>query len=237
MALRLTPIVVVGLAALAVSLPPLALRRRALLLVSFVLGFALFLAVASKKLDRYALPLFPVLAILAGLGLWSLWRGVRARVGRYAAAALIALACAAQAGALLSVQPYALAYYNPLLGGGPAAQRALLVGWGEGLDQVAAYLNAQPDAARARIAIYYPQVLNFQGLVRGSVQRYGDPWRADYVVDYVSAAQRGQTPSEVVGLEPRHTVQIGGIEYARVYQLAPPRPIRATAPVVDSEGQ
>ena len=55
---------------------------------------------------------------------------------------------------LAVVAPYALAYYNPLVGGGPAASRVLLVGWGEGLDQVAAYLNAQPSSERQLIAIY-----------------------------------------------------------------------------------
>ena len=41
----------------------------------------------------------------------------------------------------------------------------LLVGWGEGLDQVAAYLNAQPSSERQLIAIYFPLELNFQGMV------------------------------------------------------------------------
>jgi 4-amino-4-deoxy-L-arabinose transferase-like glycosyltransferase len=233
-----TPIVVAGLVALAVLGPPPALRWRALLLVGFVVGFALFLTVASKKLDRYALPLFPVLAILAGLGLWSLWRHVLELAGRFAmpvldGPALVVLVGVVQALSLVWAHPYPLAYYNPLLGGGPAARRALLVGWGEGLDQVAAYLEAQPGADAARIAIYYPQVLNFQGLVRGTVQRYGDPRPADYVVDYVSAAQRGHTPAEVAGLAPRHTVRINGILYARVYQLTPPTPIGAHEPTTD----
>ena len=46
--------------------------------------------------------------------------------------------------ARVSTYPYYLSYYNPLLGGGPAAQRTVMVGNGEGLDQVAEWLNAQP---------------------------------------------------------------------------------------------
>ncbi len=41
--------------------------------------------------------------------------------------------------------PYYLSYYNPLLGGGAVAQRTLLIGWGEGMDQAGAWLREQPD--------------------------------------------------------------------------------------------
>jgi hypothetical protein len=124
------------------------------------------------------------------------------------------------------VAPYPLAYYNPLLGGGPGAVRILLVGWGEGLDQVAAYLNNQPNPEQQLITVYFPLELNFQGMVAGTVTQFGDDRPVNYVVDYVNAAQREQTPSEVVGLQPAYEVWINGIEYARVFHLDPPRPVR-----------
>src|SRR5205823_3146884 len=129
----------------------------------------------------------------------------------------------AQALPLVMVAPYALAYYNPIVGGGPAADHVLLVGWGEGLDQVAAYLNAQPDPGSQFIAVYFPLELNFQGMVAGTVTQFGDPRPINYVVDYVSAMQRDQTPPEVTGLVPVKEVWINGILYARVYHLVPPR--------------
>ncbi len=241
LAFRLAPMVVVGLAAVAILLPPPALRLWSLLLVGFVVGFSLLLVVASKKLDRYALPLFPVLAILAGLGLSSMWvvgrrllPGVDARPSVYAGLAILVVGLG-QVAALVPVRAYPLAYYNPLLGGGRTAERALLVGWGEGLDQVADFLNEQPEADASHIAIYYPQVLNFQALVRGTVLRYGDPRPADWIVDYVSAAQRGHTPSEVAGRAPRRVVRINGIDYARVYQLSPSRPVGVRFAPIEEE--
>jgi hypothetical protein len=130
------------------------------------------------------------------------------------------------------VWPYALAYYNPLAGGGPVAERAILVGWGEGLDQVAAYLNAQPDAATAVIGVYAPYAGNFQPSVRGDVIAFGRAGTVDYVVDYVNGAQRRHTPSAVVGRTPDHTVWINGIAYARVYRFSPPVALRRLPPVV-----
>ena len=104
----------------------------------------------------------------------------------------------------------------------------MLVGWGEGLDQVADYLNAQPNAAQSRIAIYYPLVLNFQGMVAGTLHRFGDPIPTDYVVDYVNASQRGQLPREVYGRTPDFVVEMNGIVYAQVFKLDPPRILSTT---------
>ncbi|MDP8922635.1 MAG: hypothetical protein M3O34_07135 [Chloroflexota bacterium] len=238
---RLAPVVMAGLVALLVVLPSPARRRQVSLLAGFTFGFLVFVTLASKKLDRYALPLFPSLALLAGLGIWMAYEelaGRIARVGRHAQrwllAGFVGVAAAGQALALASVAPYPLAFYNPLVGGGPAAERVMLVGWGEGLDRVAAYLNAQPNAAAARIAIYYPLVLNFQGMVAGTLHRFTDSVPTDYVVDYVNAAQRGQTPPEVYGLRPDFIVELNGIVYARVFRLDPPR-LLSTAEVAPSE--
>ncbi len=223
LAFRLTPLALLGLTLLAIFLPPPHLRRQTVLLVDLALGFLVFLTIASKKLDRYALPLFPSLSILAAVGLWVAWLRIRPKVTPRMLTAGLALFTLGQALPLLTVAPYLLAYYNPLLGGGQAAKRVLLVGWGEGLDQAAAYLNAQPGAAASRIAVYFPMVRNFQGMVAGTVQRYGVNEPADYVVDYVNAAQRRQSPAEVWGRPADHTVVINGIEYARVYRFSPPR--------------
>jgi 4-amino-4-deoxy-L-arabinose transferase-like glycosyltransferase len=226
LAFRLSPPVFVGVAILAIILPPAALRRHATLLVSFALGFLLFLTIANKKLDRYALPLFPSLSILAGIGLWSLWAWLRPKAPPGLFALAVVLVAMLQALPVIGTSPYLLGYYNPLLGGPRAAERVMLVGWGEGLDQVAAYLNAQPGAADSRIAVYFPMERNLQGMVSGTVQRFGDREPADYVVDYLSASQRRQTPVEVAGTQPEFVATINGVEYARVYRIQPPRVIR-----------
>jgi hypothetical protein len=233
---RLSPLAVAGLVALGVLLPPRSLRRPTFLLLLFVVGFVLFLSLASKKLDRYSLPIFPSLDLLAGIGLWTLgtWiapylgpgrLGTRTRRTALALAAVILVI--GHSLPLAMVAPYPLAYYNPLVGGGPAAGRVLLVGWGEGLDQVAAHLNAQPSPEQQLIAVYFPLELSFQGMVTGTVTQFGDPRPVSYLVDYVNAAQRGQTPSEVAGLVPEREVWINGILYARIFRIDPPRRVRS----------
>ena len=83
------------------------------------------------------------------------------------------------------------------------------------------------------IAIYFPLELNFQGMVAGTVTQFGDPRSIDYVVDYVSATQRGQSPPEVTGLAPVREVWINGIRYARLYRLSPPRRVQTAGPPIE----
>lgn len=232
---RLSPLTLAGLLALGVLLPPRAKLRQTMLLLLCVVGFILFLSLAGKKLDRYTLPVFPSLDLLAGLGLWTLglWlapylarTGLLQRTRQLVVGAALAALTVAQAIPLAMVAPYALAYYNPMVGGGPAAGRVLLVGWGEGLDQVAAFLNAEPNPETHVIGVYFPLELNFQGMVIGRVVQLGDPLPVNYVVDYVNASQRGQTPPEVAGMVPVKEVWINGIQYARVYRFETARRIR-----------
>lgn len=222
LALRGTPVACLGLACLV--LIPWWERRddryatRVWVLIGLAVAFVAFMSLGAKKLDRYIVPAFPFLDVLAGLGLWLAGSSVatRARV-----LALIPLAVLlAQPLQWWASQPYPLAYYNPLMGGGPTAERLILVGWGEGLDQAAAYLNAQPDAAQSTVAVYYPLTVNFQAVLRGTAVNQGREDTSTFVVDYVNARQRRQTPRQVIGVVPDYVVRINGIDYARIYRRA-----------------
>ena len=224
--LRLAPLTLIGLAACAVLWRRITREQRtiALTLVAYCVGFGLMMSVAPKKFDRYLLPTFPALGLLAGLGLWMTVRRVRpeqrgqlAGVGVAVAAVLV---LAAQAAVLAPVFSYPLAYYNPLLGGSALAQRAILVGWGEGLDQAAGYLNRQAlPLGEPTVATSYHRVLQAQ--LRGSALPLERVRMADYVVPYVNTLQRGaegEILAPYLAATPEHTVRINGIEYARVYR-------------------
>ena len=132
-----------------------------------------------------------------------------------------------QAATLLPVVRYPLAYYNPLLGGGRLAERLVLVGWGEGLDQVGAWIDAQPrPLGEPTVATSYHRVLQAQ--LDGSAVPLEHVRMADYVVPYVNTLQRG---ADTDVLAPYLTARtrstpspINGIEYARVYGGRTTRP-------------
>lgn len=208
-------------------------NRWLLLLALFVVLFVAAISVMAKKFDRYALPVFPALTILAAAGICRtadvLWR----RLGRVvvvspqrlivAGYALVVIGLAAN---LYSYYPYYLAYYSPLFGGGPAAEQILPVGWGEGLELAAAFIAAQPDGRDRPIAVFYQSVLSpFAPAGVAPLQAINAPRRVDYAVTYIDQLQRNTRPEihrPFHRLQPLHTVRIHGINYAYVYQVPPP---------------
>lgn len=137
MALRLTPWTLLGLllavaAAMGLMGSPFARDRLVLtnprqwvymLLALFVLLFVLMMSALPKKFDRYALPVFPTLNILAAAGwIWLLDRVVACfssvTLRRWRIQVL--MWCVISLGLMANLawyHPYQLAYYNPLLGG------------------------------------------------------------------------------------------------------------------------
>jgi hypothetical protein len=218
--LRLSPVALAGIVALIWWRGGQA-RSLALVLLTAAAIVGLALTVAPKKADRYIIPVIPIVVTLAALGVAEL-----ARYGRRVWRAAVPTVClAVLAISLIGVRPYPLSYYNPLLGGGPAASRLLLVGWGEGLDQVASYLNRQADAPNQTAAVLYPDSLDAQFAGQAVPLTAYD--LADVAVRYIAADQRDLTPpaldAALEHMSPELEVEINGIRYARVYRLPSPR--------------
>ena len=250
LAYRLAPLTVLGLVLLALTWRRLVPSRRpaALALLAYLLGFLLMMTLGAKKLDRYILPMVPALGVLAALGLAGAYGWLRDQMTavaargdgaaasppvpqtpwRATAAALVVVLAAWPAAA---TYPYFLSYYNPLLGGGPAAQRTVMVGNGEGLDQVAAWLNQQPNAPDQWVVSHSFDILQARIVGSGEALRDRVPSNADYLVLYRFQIQIGHSPrvlDEYLNRQtPVHAVWINGIEYARIYKG--PKQLRAQA--------
>jgi hypothetical protein len=114
------------------------------------------------------------------------------------------------------------------------APQVYYVGWGEGLDQMARYLNQKPGAAQLEVSSWYHRELI--PFFLGSADRLdpkGDtdlmPWHtADYVVFYLNQVQRDNPSQALVNyirsLEPEHVVHLKGIDYAWLYRTPEPIP-------------
>ena len=242
LALRLTPLSMLGLGLLPLSLwrngrrrELLAVLRLAALLAGAALLFTIAMSVFPKKFNRYLVPAFPALDILAAIGWWGAWRVCatwlagwlgtrRARAGWLAGAAL-ALAAALDAA---SWHPYEIAAFNQLLGGAQAGAATFVVGWGEGYEQAAAWLNAQPDIRGVASVTRLP-VVQAPYMQRGALARTPDsgalPPDSGYIVVGVQQVQRG-APSPPFDAfygraAPLHTVTIHGVPYLWIYQVPP----------------
>jgi hypothetical protein len=232
--LRASPLEIVGLLVL-----PLAawrsLRQKMaghpvhVALALFVVTFLVFETLSSKKMVRYSLPAFPVIDIFVALGLLRLadrlarltrWQALQ----RWALSALGGLVLLGQGWLVAANCPYYLTYYNPLAGGAPGAAQVMDVGWGEGLNEAAAYLNQQPGSASLQVTSDYNLTFSpfFAGEANEFDGRMDTAMKSDYLVFY-----RRQLQSELHDpnlwhyfdqhYEPVKSVTLQGLDYALIY--------------------
>jgi 4-amino-4-deoxy-L-arabinose transferase-like glycosyltransferase len=225
---------------------PLSARRRGVggeigravdwYLLAFVILFTVFMTLGGKRSNRYLLPAWPALYLLAGLGLArlaTLLPALRvARGARLATAGLLAILLVLPA---VASHPYYLSYFNPLAGGGLTAPRLVKIGWGEGLDRVGQWLQAHPDAAALRVGAPYPSALSpfFSGRQSGVTAS-----QLDHVVTYIKQTQEGD-PSPAwlryfLAEPPLAVVRLAGIEYARIYAGPSMQPAMANEAAFDT---
>jgi hypothetical protein len=202
-------------------------------LIVFALGFMLFMSAGSKRSDRYALPIFPALSIAASMG-WTalvlfIWNSSRRTVFRVIASVLLLTPIIGQVALAVVHQPYFLTYFNPLMGGARRAPEVLQIGWGEGLDEAARYLNAMPGAEDLTVASWYERVfseffvgkaLNIEDQPTISSVEVESILDADFIVIYYHQFQRAM-PENLLDLlegeEPIHRLWFNGLEYVRIY--------------------
>ncbi len=224
---RGSPVLLVGvLMGVGMGLFP-AWRRRlpspsALAALALTLGGALLgLSLQATKIDRYLVPLFPGLALLAAAALSALPVPIALLRLRGPAWLLpVVLVGVLQGGMLLSSFPYYLTYYNPLLGGAARAVGLLMIGNGELLDQAAAWLNAHTDPQDTPVASWYSR--SFGPYYRGPTWIFSKWPEADYAVLYINQIQRQEPSPDVIryfeGQRPVHVIRYGGVEYVRIYR-------------------
>jgi 4-amino-4-deoxy-L-arabinose transferase-like glycosyltransferase len=244
--LRSTPWVVIGVILalyFTVRLRHRMKDTRSLWLYVVVISAAMMLN--AKKFDRYLLPIFPVMDVLAawgwGLLLERLIETVRRRYAEETAfLAVVAVMAVSQFAMVWPTRPYYLSYYNPLAGGTRTAPRLILVGWGEGMDQTGRYLSQKPNAENLVVA--NQDVNMFHTFFVGQAYRITEVplTEPDYFVLYVNRVQREYDPDLLAILAdqvPEHVVSINGLEYAWIYpNTIYQKEIRDIVSAIESDG-
>lgn len=249
---RLTVAATVGIALVAMLLVTGKLRdtmsRRAQAALAVALLFALLygggMSAGAKKFDRYILPIFPVVDLVAAVGVAGTLRYViqsRPQFTNIAVTAAVAILALGQALPTMLASPYYLDEYNPLLGDTSAAVDVLQAGWGEGSREAAEFIIADSEA-RQDSNPDDPPVVRISGTTAlidyllpdgydvdpGSFITTEDWRETDYYVSSIQHWQRDMFEDLFPYLEqfdPAHTVEIGGVPFMRVYrlnQLPPP---------------
>jgi hypothetical protein len=171
--------------------------RLGLALLSFALMFVVFLTVAPKKADRYVLPAIVAADVALAVGAAQAIERSRRFSKPVVFAATGVVAMALHGAPAMALSPYQNAYYNWLVGGPAAAQHAMVIGWGEGLDEAAEHLNDLSRSEKLTVAV--SRVTQFDDFFVGRTIRIEDSslartggLKADYVLFYISSVQSGK---------------------------------------------
>lgn len=129
-------------------------RKTEWLLVAYVFFFVVMMTLGAKKGDRYILPVWPALDVLAAIGLLKISGLIQKKSILHTLYFILpVLTLLYLFFTVYRYHPYTLAYSNPLFPSNLSQE----VGWGEGLEQVADWLNK--NAPNAVVASWYPEEL------------------------------------------------------------------------------
>ena len=216
-------------------------RIQARRLNSYLLVFAgvylIFMSIAQKQSQKYILPAYLILILIAGFGLAELPALMR-KLGfnpkiEGATIGLLVLGFAYQLLVMMPTYPYYWTFYNPALGGSEKAGETIFVGTGEGLDLAAEYLNAKPNASELVVTAWYGtgclsyyfegQVFDIDHDNRWEEKELDMLAQSDYLLLYSNQWFRNKPAKLLAALEniePEHRVWLDGIEYVRIYHVS-----------------
>ena len=203
-------------------------RRLALfLIVAFVLFFTAQMTLGQKKFDRYALPTFQFIDVVAGVGVVYAARWL-ARGRRWLITTGLVLIVVAQSALSLPHHPYYGTHYNRLFGSPKTIlEKGIVPGQeqGEGLDQAAAYLNGLPMSPLLVAGAQIDEV--FKQYFRGKSVPMTDD-KVDYLVFTRNWVVRGMNDWNWRGLweayrsrQPKLVVTFDGVPYVWVFKVSP----------------
>lgn len=203
-------------------------HRQALwLILAFLFFFTVQMSLGEKKAERYILPGFQFLVIVAGFGLTYLVRWVAGN-REWLRHLLIVTLVGWQMSLVIAYHPYYGTYYNGLVGGIQAVLgRNMVAGQeqGEGLDLAAAYLNQLPAAQLLSVGAQIHE--SFFPYFWGKSESMVDD-NVDYLVFSRNWVVRDMEKQYWASLwesykerEPKHVVEFDGIPFVWVYKVGP----------------
>ncbi len=201
----------------------------ALGLVVYSVIFVAPVSAVARRGDRYILPIFFAGGLLSAMALWWLATLIYERLPHFSHRVTITPMRLVGGVALIQIlfvlvyHPYYLAYFNPLMGGYRTAPYRINIGWGEGLDQAAGYLNNLEGEELPQVASWYSaQFASYYNGPTIDLSNQEAALTAEYTVFYLNQVQRGFPNQEILNYfrqrEPEHVIKLGGIEYAWIYK-------------------
>ena len=198
--------------------------RIALALVAVVVLFTLCLSLTSKKFSRYLLPAFPIIEILAAVGLFEFLKWgysyIDSRFGTGATPqkltfSIVTILCLTliQILPVLQLHPYYSTYYN-LCFKLTDIRKIITVPAGAGHDLAAKYLNGKPNAQALRVQTFPQSGQFFLPYFTGQVHWINVDEKSvlDYEVVHSRGSQAGWVPQTgTLNGELEHVITLNGV--------------------------
>lgn len=189
-------------------------RQIILLSGLYVVLYLLMLTLASKKLDRYSLPVVIPLA-LVGTVFASRILSKKVLFG------LLGILIISRVLLFIGIHPNYLAYYSPLIGGVQGGRYIIEPKWLVGYDEVAKYFNKEQESREEPIKVaiadfdYLRPFANFEVL---NIKNEQERDEAEYFVLPVYREERNEFYKDNYELEKiSDVIKIAGVEYYEIY--------------------
>lgn len=193
-------------------------KRVLWLLFAYVFFFLVMMTLGGKKGDRYIIPVFLALDVIAVFGISMLVRAWKGNITKAFSVLSVAF-LAYLAVTTISYHPYAIAYSNPLFPDNLSQE----LGWGEGLEQVGAWLSEH--APEAVVASWYPEELGAFTSAQVAHINAHEQSKVEYIVMYRNMFGRAPDhyANDFIDLyfkkrEPVFVAEVAGKEFAWVYE-------------------
>ena len=203
--------------------------RLSSVLFLFVILFTLCLSITAKKFSRYLLPVFPILDILAAIGLYTMmeWAFKRIEFSRNSVKkhwwqfAVLLVVVFIQVIPVLSIHPYYGTYYNPCWKITDIT-KVCTIGDASGLDIAAKYLNQKPNAKNLVVRVS-PLSAEFFGYYFDGKSYRSDKQNnyltPDYEVFYIRDLQIERVQKKDFNGVLEKVIKLNGVEYVWIYKL------------------
>lgn len=196
-----------------------------------------FFTLSAKKFDRYILAAIVYLDVVAAFGYLAFFSYLRKHIAsigqkRIGVVVMSLVVVLLQGWMVAQSYPYYHSYYNPLLGGLEKAPEVMMVGWGEGLNEAAEYLNRQPKTPKyKKVVSWYSATLDFhfetvsqEIPISGPIddELMAEFLEGEYIVIYISQRQRQSALRLLEFLENKpaeHIIDIEGVPYVWIYNV------------------
>lgn len=192
-------------------------RYFVLLMFSFSFIYFLGMSAASKKVDRYMVPVFPLLAVISSVAYVQLFHKLEQRYKKRIYPFMITTLAFTTLPTLLAYYPYYFTYTNPLFGSAPQADKILgQKPFGIGMWELRNFILLRYGEVNLGFIDRKPMSTIYRSSKIFDIREYGTS-KYDLIVLGPNESIPEKVTEGKYKFSPDYAIYINGLEYWRIY--------------------